>query len=176
MENKEETKKTLVSLSANMGTILAEIAEAGGELSPKLEAMLDEIGKDLARKTDSYVMVLDKLEAEEEFWKAKADAFSRVAKGCAAIREKMRDRIRTAIELTGEAEVRGDDFRFKLTDSKPRLVIEEPYLPEQWWMVVTEEHPDKDRIRAELEAGGTIPGARLEEVKSLRKYVNKKGT
>lgn len=176
METKEETKKTIVSLSANMGTILAEIAEAGGELSPRLEAMLDDIGTDLARKTDSYVMVMDKLEAEEAFWKAKAEGFSRVAKGCASIREKMKERIRAAIELTGEDEIRGDDFRFKLSPSKPALVIDEGLLPDSWKIQVTTIAPDKERIRAALEAGEPVLGAALKETKSLRKYVNKKGS
>lgn len=158
-----------------MGTILAEIAEAGGELSPRLESMLEDVGKDLAQKTDSYVMVMDKLEAEEAFWKAKSDAFSKVARGCSLIREKMKERIRAAIELTGEDEVRGDDFRFKLSPSGKKLVIEEALVGEEWKMVVTERVIDKDRIKMELEAGGTVTGCKLLETKSLRKYVNKKG-
>ena len=164
-----------MALASNMGTILAEVIEAGGELSPAIEQMLDGIGKDLARKTDSYVMVMDKLEADEAFWKAKAEAFARVARGCARVREEMKERVKAAIELTGEDEVRGEDFRFKLSPGKPRLVIEEDHVPMEWTLVVTERHPDKDRIRAALEAGETVPGAWMEQTKTLRKYVNKKG-
>jgi hypothetical protein len=176
VDNREETKKTLVTLAANMGTILAEIAEAGGELSPKIEALLDDVGKDLALKTDSYVMVMDKLEAESEFWKSKADSFSRVSKGCAHVVQQMKERIKMAILLMGEDEVRGADFRFKLSPSQPRLTINEHELPEEWLMVVTANVPDKERIRAALEAGQEIPGATYEQTKSLRKYVNKKGS
>jgi hypothetical protein len=175
LDNTEGTKKTLVTLASNMGAILAELGEAGGELSPKIEAMLDDVGKDLAQKTDSYVMVMDKLEAESEFWKAKADAFTKVARGCANVVQQMKDRIKMAIVLTGEDEVRGGDFRFKLSPSQPRLTIDERELPEEWLMVVTTKVPDKERIRMALDAGEEIPGAALEQTKTLRKYVNKKG-
>lgn len=174
MENSE--KKTLVTLASNMGTILAEIMEAGGELSPKIEAMLADVGTDLARKTDSYVMVMDKLESEEEFWKKKAEAFAAVAKGCARVREQMKERIKMAVELTGEDEVRGDDFRFKLSPSAPKLIIDPIALPAEYTMVVTTRTPDNQRIKAALEAGTEIAGAKLQPTKSLRKYVNKKGT
>lgn len=175
METIEEKRQSLGDLVTGFSHILERIAEAGGELTPELEALFDQVGGDLQVKADSYAFVMDKLEAEAEFWKARADSFARVSKSCDRLRDRMKDAIKAAMVQLKRDEIEGVDFRFKLsTSSRPKLVLDEAILPAAWKMPVTELVPDKERIVTALDSGEAVPGARYEEVKSLRKYVNTK--
>lgn len=175
METIEEKRQSLGDLVTGFSHILEKIAEAGGELTPELEALFDQIGGDLQIKADSYAFVMDKLEAEAEFWKARADSFARVSKSCDRLRDRMKDAIKAAMVQLKRDEIEGVDFRFKLSSSsRPKLVLDEQLLPASWKMPVTELVPDKKRIVTALDSGEQVPGARYEEVKSLRKYVNTK--
>lgn len=174
MDNIEEKKTSLAAIVFQASNIVTQIAEAGGELTPALEEAFDAIGRDLTTKSDSYAFVMDRLEAESEFWKGKADQFAKVARACAAAKERMGGAIKAAMIQLDRDEIEGSDFRFKLSPMKPKMIINQDHLPEEWLMVVTETVADKDRIRAALDGGGTVPGAWLEDVKALRKYPNTK--
>lgn len=154
--------------------IVSAIAEAGGELTPELEAAFDGMGAQIQVKADSYAFVMDRLDAEAEFWKKRAEQFSRVAKSCKNLKERLNDSIKMAMKQLGTDEVHGVDMRFKLTRMAPKLVIQESLLPSEYKMVVTETVPDKERIKADLANKCEVPGAVMEEVLALRKYVNSK--
>lgn len=170
----ETQKNSLPVIVAEMSGILSQIVEAGGELTPELEAAFDNVGSQIKVKADSYAFLIDKLEAESDFWKAKAESFSKVAKSCKSLRDRLSDSIKTAMVELDMPEVEGEDFRFKLSRTAPRLVLNEEALPKEYLMQVTTYTPDKDRIKAALTDGAKIPGAALEGGFSVRKYVNAK--
>lgn len=169
----EEKKKDLISIVMEMNAVTQQIIESGGELSPQLEEFFASVSKDLAQKTDSYAFVMDRLDAEEKFWAEKAEQFGRVAKSVGNARERMKQAIKTAMHVMETDEVKGNDFRFKLSRSTPKLVIDQNLLPAHYFMIVNSRVVDKEMIARELEAGHEIAGAKMEEVKSLRKYVNR---
>jgi hypothetical protein len=78
------------------------------------------------------------------------------------------------MQAMGTDEIIGEDVKFKLSRLAPKLVIEEEKLPSAFKMQVVTYVPDKDRIKSELEAGGSVEGAKMEEVFSLRKYPARK--
>lgn len=166
--------KSLPSLIVEVTQVLSMIAENNGELTPELEAFFDGVSKDIAQKADSYAFYMERLDVESEYWKQKADSYAKVAKSCKALKERLNANIKVAMQAMGTDELSGEDVRFKLSKAAPKLVIEEERLPTSFKMQVVTYVPDKDRIKSELEAGGTVDGAKFEEVFTLRKYPARK--
>lgn len=151
------------------------LEETGGELTPTMEVWLNEISTNLMDKVDGYKVVLDDLETESTRLKERAKGFQDAARSIDGIQAQIKDRMKAAMTIMGVDEVSGQDYRFKLSRVKPALVIVQDELPESYLMEVRTLVPDKDRLRADLETGGFIPGARFEQNVALRAYVNKKG-
>lgn len=168
-------QKSLSTLVVEMAQIEAQIVEAEGEITPAIEAMLASVQTDLAFKVDGYAFFMDKLKINAGYWKDQAEISYRVSKSLLNVEERLKGGIKFAMQALNTDEVKGVDVRFKLSKSKPRLLLEETMLPAEYKMVVTEMVPDKEKIHHDLGVGIEIPGAKLEESFSLRKYPNKKG-
>lgn len=164
--------KSLVAVAAEMGEILNQLAENGGELSEVLEQAFDLTGEQLVEKADKYALFMERLENEAEFWDAKAKSYQKVSRSCKSLKERLNNNIKVAMQLMETDEVQGTEVRFKLSRSNPKLVIEESIIPDAWKMQVVEVVPDKKRIGEALETGEQIPGAKYEASFSLRKYIN----
>lgn len=159
-------------LSAN--ALTDRIVETGGELTPDLEQALELSERDLAEKVDACAVVLERLDHEAAYWKDKAASYAKIGKACEAARERLRERIKGSLIMLGQQELVGQDVRFRLSPAKARLLIDETNLSSEWKIQVTTTEPDKERIRAMLDDGLEIPGARLEPGWSLRQYANRK--
>jgi hypothetical protein len=166
--------KSLSTIVSEMSVIVSAIIENGGELTPELESAFDNVGTDLATKCDGYAVFMERLETEADYWKAKADSYSKVSKSCKALKERLNDNIKFAMRTLNTDEVKGGDVRFKLSKLAPKVVLNEEKIPQEYKMQVTEWVPDKERIKVDLQNGCAIEGAGLEDVYSLRKYANKK--
>jgi hypothetical protein len=167
-----ENNKSLVRVAVEMGEILTKLAENGGELSEVLEHAFDVTSEQLVAKADSYALFMERLDNEADLWKQKADSYAKVAKSCKALKERLNNNIKAAMQLMETDEIHGEEMRFKLSRLAPKLVIDEVSLPQTWKMQVVEVVPDKDRIKKAVELGESIPGVSQEDSYSLRKYVN----
>lgn len=166
---------TLYSLVSQSQALERMLVETGGELTPELEAMLDNIDVSMAQKIDGYAFVMEDCEARAAFWKAKAETYSKIAKSHALIQERIKERLKAALIQLGKDEIQGNEIRFKLSKLKPKLVIwNADEIPEELKIVVQTKAPDKDRIAEALSEGFEVPGARMEPVFSLRTYAARK--
>lgn len=164
---------SLMALVAQTKDIVAVILEHDGQLTPEIEAALTVIEEKTPAKVDAYAIVMERLEMEKDYWKEKAEFYSRVAKSCENIRQKLRDNVKYAMEQLGTDELLGNDVRFKLVPAKSRLVINETYLPKEFFKEIVTMEPDKTRIEAELKAGADIEGAMLVENRALRQFTKR---
>lgn len=171
---KQIEQDTLFSLVQQANVISRMLAESGGEITPELDALMANVDVKLPEKIDGYHVVMERLEVEAKYWKDKSTAYALMAKAHTAIQEKIKERLKEAMKALGVDEIKGHDVRFKLSNVKPSLVIDEAKLDPSYTMVVTETVPDKERIRAALSEGARIPGAQLVPGQSLRPYLNKK--
>lgn len=165
--------KSLSLLVAEMSQVLTQIVEAGGELSPEIESMFDSLGTEIQTKTDNYAFFMERLDSEAEYWKARAETMTKVARSCINLKARLNDSIKLAMQQLGQDEIKGNEMRFKLSKLAPKLVLEEAAVTDAYKMIVTQHVPDKERIKHDLAAGLAVPGARMEDVFSLRKYVNR---
>lgn len=164
----------LYAIVAEFNSITQKLVESGGELTPELEAMFDFNQVTLQTKVDNYAIIDERLALESDYWKAKADEMRKIAKGFESARKTLRDRLKDAMKAMGTDDLRGQDKRFKLSASKPALVIDESRLPKEFTMVISSIVPDREKIQAAIADGFDVPGASLEPVTALRVYANKK--
>lgn len=171
-----EQKKSLVSIVSDTNDIVSQLIENGGELPPDLEEKFLINKNELAVKTDSYAYMLERLELEESYWKAKANDMALISKSLKGLRERLKDRLKYALSNLEEKEIKGDDYRFKLSNAKGKLVIDdEKIISDEYKYQKVSMELDKDKIKEDLAKGVKIEGARIEESSMLRKYLNKKG-
>lgn len=149
-----------------------ELIESGGELSRELELVIDNVGTALAEKAESYIFVTRRLEANAAFFKEEAEKYTRAAKALCNASDRLKDKLKEAMVATGKDEIIGDTMKIVLSDSQPKLVVEdETKIPQSFKIVKYE--IDKSRIKDLLKTGEEIPGASLETGKTLRTYINK---
>ena len=169
-----EKKTSLYEIVAQAQVIENAIAEAGGELSPELEKALMQVDLSLTEKVEGYSHVIDRLESVATFWNGKADEYYAIASGVANAAKKIKERLKLAMVEMNKDEVFGESIRYKLTPTKGSLVISDASkLPDEYLMIETKKVPDKEKIRAQLESFGDVPGASLEGGYQLRKYANR---
>lgn len=164
---------TLQTLTIQADRISQIILENGGELTPDLERELSAIETGVAQKIDSYDFVIDSLEKRAEFFKDQATRRLVVARGMEKAASYLKDNIKAHMIRLGTTDAVGEEVRFKLSQSKPKLVIDEIALPADFKMIVSELVPDKEKILATLGLGESVPGAQLVPTHSLRRYINK---
>lgn len=165
--------KTLKELVLDSSAIAQQLIENNGELTPELETALTENIQNLPSKIDGCQAVLERLENEAAYWKAKSDEFLAVSKTVSNTRERLRDYIKVTMLSNGVKELKGLDTRMCLQNSKPKLLIEESRLPEEYKRQVVSIEIDRDKIIQDLAAGVFVAGAIHQEVFALRSYVNK---
>lgn len=174
MTDDTSPSQSLISLTAEYQKLIHMLMESGGEISAELEEALTVSQETLAKKTDKYDFVITKLEAEEEYWKARAEQYTRVARACANARARLRDAIKGAMQAMGKTEIVGENATFKLTNSAPKLVLNEKELPKDFVIETIVATPDKEKIKETLKAGGVIAGAYFEPVQALRIGISRK--
>ena len=171
LQEKTHPANTLTALAVEAMQLAQMIVEAGGEISPEVEARLDVNQEMIRKKTDNYVAAMDQFELQSEYWKKKADACRTIAKAFEAMNDQMRDRIKFVLNEMQMNEIRGDEYRFKLSKLKPKLVIEKSEaVPKEFSMQVITRVPDKEKITQMLNDGFSIEGCRMEDVYRLSHY------
>jgi len=167
--------RSLIDIAQQSKKIALALSESGGELTPNLENELDLSKEQLPEKIDGYQHIMDYLEGERLIWKQRKYDCETQEKKFAKIIETMKDRIRIAMSLLETDELYGNIHRFKLINSKPKLIIHDDNLIPETYKIVTQiVSPDKDKIRADLEAGMPVPGAELRSDGALRSYMASK--
>ena len=75
---------------------------------------------------------------------------------------------RDCMTAAGNLKVKTPLFSVAVQKSPVSLKLNESLLPRNFFVTVTEERPDKGKIRAALEGGTPVPGASLEQGTHLR--------
>lgn len=174
-EHAADRGKSLIELNADYARLMGLLMDAGGEITPELEAELAVNEQQLATKADKYDFIIQRLETEESHWKLQADRYAKVARSCSAARERLREAIKFTLKNTGKTEVVGENARFYLANSAPRLIVAPvTQLPPEYVVETIVREPNKDKIKGALKEGVAIPGCALEPVFALRTGVARK--
>jgi len=162
--------KTLPALIREASEIANLLAESSGEITPEIELLLELNGAQLSAKIDAYFCVLQELEARAAIARTRAQDWMSFAESSERSAENMRSRILSAMSALELAEISGNEVTFRRQANPPTCVIEdEMEIPGEY--ITTEQktitHIEKRKIAADIRAGKTVPGARLERGERL---------
>lgn len=163
----------LLQLVKETNELEQRLIESGGELTPELESKLLVTAQELPKKVDSYNHIFNQLEARAEAFKKQADEYYTAAKTLENTVERIKGYIKSVCRDSGQSVLIGENVKFTITDSAPKLVIENASeLPDSYKMQVVKIEPDKELIKNDLltMAVSEIPGAKLVPGKTLRIY------
>lgn len=166
-EKSVEENKSLITLASQMEI---DLIESEGEITDMIAAKLAQI----AQKVDGSVFVLERFEKIAEHYADKAKKMADISTAARKANDRLREYIKGAMEMMGSTELEGDDFRFKITKSPPKVVVtSEGDIPEPFMVTKVMKSPDKKAISKAIEAGQEVPGAALEYSVGLRIYPRK---
>lgn len=172
MRPEENQNKSLMAIVNQSIDIEKMLIESGGEVNEEIEKFLTITHSELAEKVDGYQNVIERFEALEDHYKARAEFFRTVSGQCKTVAQRLKDNIKYAMQEMGVVEIKGNDIRFKLSPTKGRVIIEDANMvPVEFKEEVIETKIDDKKIREALEQG-EVRGARLEPGFSLRTYAN----
>lgn len=169
-----EKKSTLPSLVLEASELIQKIIDAEGEITEEVENALAEVEAKLSVKADSYAVIMDRFKLESDYYKEKGKELTELAKRLSNASDRMKEAIKFAMLKLKTNEIQGEDIKFKLSLSKPKLVIDEAKLPGEYKVQVVSYIPDKEKIQTALNLGDDVAGAHFETSHSLRKYAGGK--
>lgn len=165
--------KSLAEIASEAMAIEEVILQNGGELSPEIEAWLNEVDSQLGFKADRYKFAMDRFESSAKMFRERAEEFTRAAKAIETIGVRLKDRIKQVMLATGRTEVFGRNYRFKISSAAPRIVIHEHELPIAYKRQVVTTEPDKELIKEAVKQGHAVAGVDVQPNHALRITVNK---
>jgi hypothetical protein len=157
---------SLYAITNEISDIIDALLEGGqteADANAALEEHLAGLDAALEDKAEGYASVIQELALRAKARKDEASRIRALAEADEAVADRLKKRLKEAMETTGKQVI--DTPRFKLSvagnGGKQPLVIETPVddLPAEFKVVRHE--PNKDAIRAALEAGTTVPGCTL---------------
>lgn len=164
---------TLQSLVLELRSVEECLLSNGGEITPELEEELGTLETHLAVKADNYDHRIKMLSARADAFKARAEEFTKSARAIQNYSDRLKDAVKQAMLKLGKSEINGDFVRFKLSATKPRMILDETKVPRQFFTQVVSEIPDKKRIE-EASQFAEIPGVSFEQGYALRTYATVK--
>lgn len=172
--NKES--KSLLTLAAEAQQIANILVERGGDLTDDLEAIFTQNEIALHEKLDSYKAIEERLEAEEQFWDAKAKAAKALAQSALKARDNLKNRLKLAMEMLDVTSVSGNTVEYRLAPSPEKLETAENFdinsLPNQY--LIFTPSMDRAKVKAALQDGKKIDGVFLTQGTHIRSYAKKR--
>lgn len=164
------TLNELLDLSRELES---KLIDSGGLFTPEIEALVTTLDVSLPEKIDSYAMVIDRIESNAEWFAQQAEKYALIEKGLKKSSEGIRQRLKELMLANSMDELLGDIERFKLSPSKPKLIVNDDLVPDNYLMETRTITPDKDAIREALGKGEAVQGCKLEPTFALRRFVRK---
>ena len=168
--------KSLVNIVAEMHEIETALIENQGELTEEFmqELVAFETNKYLlVEKVDSYQYILKQTEARAEYWKKRKEEINNIQKSFKALNNQLKFMLKQAMTTLKVDELRGSDYYFKLSKTRPTIEYDEKNIQDVYKTQVVSTELDKESIKNDLDMGIQIDGVTVTESKSIRAYVNK---
>ncbi len=148
----------LWEIADELETVAAEIAEAGGELTPELEARLDAIGGAFDAKVERVALAVRNYEVNAEAAKLEEDRLAAIRKSHERSAAGLKRYLLVTMRRAGNLKVETPRARVRVQkNSQPsiRWTGGLDDLPDPYRRVTVE--PDLQRVREDLKAGAEPP-------------------
>lgn len=169
-----ESGYTLVQQLEEASRLEAMLVESGGELTPEIEARLLTVDLNVASRVDAVHTLLARFDAAADYWTERANESLQVADALKAAHKRLKEHVKKIMIDTGRKDLPGEAVRYKLSNAKAKLIVDETQLERDYLKERVTYSPDQEKIRADIELGVPVKGAFLEPAYTLRPYPNKK--
>ena len=170
-----ESGPSLIELGLKHFSIIQTIVASEGEISDELAQELESLGDITAAKIEAYAWVLDRMELEASYWRAKAERYMKIARGLESADERMKENLKKFMSLAEIESVSGIDMEFRLIRSGTHLDTSNMSIDEiPMDFVKVKKELDKAKIKTALESGESVNGVVLVPTIQLRRYLKKR--
>lgn len=162
--------KTLVQIMNESNNLMFELAEAGGELTPEIEAKITNNALMLSDKLDSYGYVIEAFKQRQVYAMERLKEWERMITLCEKAIDNLNARAVSALADTESGEVHGKEFSFKLALNPISIVIEDESKVPGDFIITETKHStriDKKAIKDAIMAGQEVPGAKATRTERL---------
>lgn len=172
-----EKKVTLYSIATEMQVLAQEIIEHEGEITPEIEAKLDQLKEAVSGKTDSVAFVIqeaqDRIAITKERIKKETEWLKRAENNL----KSFMGYVQGCMEQMGHSEIKGESSRLYIKKGMEVVEVDESKIeeiPNNFVKIKTTVTPDKRLLKEALKLGQSIPGVTLKrnpnklEVKQLK--------
>ena len=173
--NEVQKKKSLFEIVGDSLSIINEMLYQGGELTEEMEDRFNSIEGDLVEKIDNYYALIDRMDNEQEFLKAKSKEFSKAAKVMENASARLKQSVKDAMVNLKKDEIIGENWRFKIGKLKDKMVVCKEDIEDKYYSEKKTKFIDNDKIIADLNFGQKVKGVSFIDNYSLTKTVAKKG-
>ncbi|UZJ39981.1 siphovirus Gp157 family protein [Prosthecochloris sp. SCSIO W1102] len=110
------TPETLHSLITQMQEIEEQIIEAGGELTPEIEALISGTEEKIEDKLDSYAAMIDYLKGQAEYLEKQEKLFAGRKRTVRNSIDSMKDRMLGAMQVIGKDKIKTQSHSYSYRD------------------------------------------------------------
>lgn len=162
-------KNSLYQISTEMDQLLEEVTASEGELTPELEAKINQVSTDLVEKTDAVVSWVNSQEDLIELAKKRIAELNDFIARTNNKLFRIDGYVEACLKQLGTNKLEGK--LYSISKRKPVQVVnvfDETLIPMDF-IKIPEPKPavQKTEIAKALKAGIEVPGARLEESKNV---------
>lgn len=147
-----------------------ETAAAEGKELDMFDSQMLQVDLNDPLSVEAFNFISVNLEARADFYKKEAEAFLEISKKIMSLSKRHKEFLKSIMDASGKNEIRGKSFRFSISPSKGKLVIDDESKLGDYKREVREFVLDKDRVKQDLELGVPVEGAHIEKGFTLRTY------
>lgn len=153
--------RTLLKISDDMVALDELLAEGGGEIEATIERWMNELDADLQNKADGYAGLITEMRRRAEARQGEVERLRRLVEIDERNADFLRDRLKGVMERHGFKKIETERYRLTVANNggKLPLLLDEADVPDGY-KKQPPPIPDKDKIRADLDAGVSLPFAR----------------
>lgn len=152
----------LYELSKTVESVIAEVINAEGDLSPNLEKRLDEISLQFKDKSSNIGKWVLNIDANADSIKHEIERLQKRVRVQENLKTRLKDYLKYCMENAGLQKLDLTTFTISINKNPPSVgEINEDKLPSKYVKVVQTTSIDKAELLRDLKAGEVIPGAYL---------------
>jgi len=162
----QEKTQSLYHVNEDYISIITEIENAEGEITPEQDKALSINKAELEEKTESYIEAINRKEAYIDRISKELERLGKVKKRQQSSIDRMKGKLIDAVTIFGEYDA--GLYSVKTQDSKSVSILDESKIPKQF--IVTEEKSkiDKTAIKKAINDGELVNGAVITVNKNLK--------
>ena len=159
---------TLYGITAELNSILAQLEELGGEITPELEQALAINEEQFVAKAEDYGHAILNLKGMEAAAKAEKDRLAALQKFYENAQKRLTDALTVAMQVFGHDKVENATMRLSLRHTTATEVDDLDQVPAEFKTTKVEVVADKTAIKKAIQSGEDVPGAHLVENVSIQ--------